>query len=100
MQAINYNMYDEGYREGYTAALNALKEVRKTKNNIREYVTVNEHKNRIETRKILFAQRAAGLFGLALSLAGIIVTSGDFGIAFVSIPLSLLVLLSRKKIFQ
>ena len=99
-QAIDYRSYDNGYEEGYNAALEAVRRNRTNNRYIREYVASEKQKAKAEQVTYFLKQRLAGLSIILASLMGIVLTNGEFGIAAAAIPVGIFVCLTRHRLFS
>lgn len=98
--AVNYNSYDTAFEEGYNAALEAIKDARKSRQYIKAYTAEKVNRERAERLSYFLKQRLAGAALLTVSVIGIIATGGEFGIALATIPAGLFILLTKHRLFN
>ncbi len=99
-QAVSNYSYDSAFEEGYNAALEAMRNARKSRQYITEYKAEVAEKERRERTEYFVKQKLAGAFLLLISILGLVMTSGEFGIAIATIPAGFFILLTKHRIFS
>ena len=94
------SLYDAAYNEGYNAALREINRMKRNRSHIKEYRPMESRSAKNEKMRWMIPQKIAGTVLLAASVSGLVVTEGDFAIALFTIPLSLLIMITGKRIFK
>ena len=97
-QAVS--LYNSAYEEGYNAALREMREKNRRRKLIKEYKAEETASDKIRKYSYLIKQKIAGGALLAASLGGLAVTGGDFAVVLFTIPVSVLLLVTSRKLFN
>lgn len=98
-QAVSSYSYESAYQDGYNAALETIKKVRESRQFITEYKAEEVAKERHERAEYFLKQKLAGVVLLAVSVIGLVATSGEFGVAVATVPAGLFILFTKHRIF-
>ncbi len=97
--SMNKNYYNDAFEAGYQAALKSIREVSVREQNEKRAQEAAEKAARHERRVYFAIQRSVGAGIILASLAALMATGGDFGLAVATIPAGLFFMLTGRRIF-
>ena len=97
--SMNKNYYDDAFEAGYQAALKSIREVTIKEQNEKKAQAAAEKAARHERRVFFAIQRTVGAGIILASIAALMATSGDFGLAVAIIPAGLFFMITNRRIF-